>query len=148
VHAVRNAVDHGIETPEERSAAGKSMPANIYLRARVENADLVIELQDDGRGINWNKLAERAKQRGLPHHTQNELLEVLFMDGVSTRDEVSDLSGRGIGMGALRASCLALHGSVEVESQPGKGTLLRCRWDIARVEGLRWIQDAPQRQAS
>ena len=148
VHAVRNAVDHGLETPEERAAAGKSSTAQLTLRARVEAGEMLIELEDDGRGIQWEKLTERARQKGLPSQTRADLVESLFADGVSTRDEVSDLSGRGIGMGALRASCVALRGRVEIESTPGKGTILRCRWDLANAEGLRWLNAELQRQAS
>lgn len=137
-HAVRNAADHGLETAEERRAAGKPTPAQVTLQAKQEGAHLVIELRDDGRGIDWPGLERRARAQGLPSETRADLVSALFADGVSTRDEVSEHSGRGVGLGALRAACQALGGTVHIESQRGTGTTLRCRLPRAAT-----VQQAP-----
>lgn len=114
VHAVRNAVDHGIETAEERLEQHKSERGQLLLEAKLEGAELVIAIADDGRGIDWGVLEQKASARGLPTGSHDDLVAALFADGVSTATEVSDISGRGVGMGALRAACQALGGRVRV----------------------------------
>lgn len=125
VHAVRNAVDHGIEHADERLASGKGAQGNVALRTYEDKGRIVVEIADDGHGIDWSALAERAKAKGLPAGTADELMRALFADGVSTADNVTDLSGRGVGMGALLEGTRALGGDVVVQSSPGKGTMLR-----------------------
>lgn len=132
VHVIRNAVDHGIETPEERTSAGKAPEGTLTLRTQVEDDTFTISLSDDGRGINWNAVAAKAVRRGLPHQTQKDLIEALFADGVTTRDEVNEYSGRGIGMGVLREACRSRGGEIHVESQ-GKGTTVEFRFPRAAV---------------
>jgi two-component system chemotaxis sensor kinase CheA len=105
VHAVRNAVDHGIEDPAVRAAAGKPATAKITLTTRSTGDALVVEVRDDGGGIDWDAVRTTAERRGLPHGTRAELVEALFHDGVSTRSEVTQLSGRGVGLGAVRSAC-------------------------------------------
>ena len=128
VHAIRNAVDHGLEAPEARAAAGKSPTCQLWLRAREDAAGLAIEIADDGDGIDWQRLADFARARGIPADTREQLVEALFAEGVSTRDNVTDLSGRGVGMSALRAACRELGGQLTVESVPRRGTTLTFSW--------------------
>jgi len=125
VHAVRNAVDHGIELGDERRAKDKPAAGNLWLSAQHEEAGFVVELRDDGRGIDWAALAQKLRARGLRADTQAELEAALFVDGISTRSEVSETSGRGVGMGALRAAVEGLGGSVSVHSEPDLGTSMR-----------------------
>jgi two-component system chemotaxis sensor kinase CheA len=124
---VRNAIDHGAETSEARAAAGKPPVAKLGFFAEQRGADLVIEIQDDGQGIDWERIALKAREAQMPFETRAHLERALFSDGISSRDEVSETSGRGIGMGALKAACEGLGGSIEVESQRGVGTTLRFR---------------------
>jgi two-component system, chemotaxis family, sensor kinase CheA len=122
VHVVRNAVDHGLESAEERRAGGKSTVGTLRFSARTEEAHLVIELTDDGRGIDWERVRTRAQERGLPHTLESDLIEALFADGVSAAQAVTDVSGRGVGMSAVREAARALGGSVHVASTRGQGT--------------------------
>ncbi len=126
-HVLRNALDHGIELPEERIKAGK--PDHGHLRMAVtEAADadtVVLEISDDGRGIEWARLREKAMLAGLPCSTEADLIQALFADGMTTKDVVNEYSGRGVGMGAVRAACEALAGRIEIESSVAIGTKLR-----------------------
>jgi two-component system, chemotaxis family, sensor kinase CheA len=114
VHAVRNAVDHGIESAEERLRQHKSERGQLVLEARLDGGELVVAIADDGRGIDWRTLELKASAQGLPTGGHDDLVAALFADGVSTAAQVSDISGRGVGMGALRAACEALGGRVRV----------------------------------
>jgi two-component system, chemotaxis family, sensor kinase CheA len=125
IHAVRNAVDHGLESDEGRIAAGKPAQGRLVLRTYEEKDKLVVEIADDGRGIDWSTLAERAVSLGLPAKTPEDLERALFAEGVSTATSVTDVSGRGVGMSALLEGTRALGGDVLVQSTPGQGTLLR-----------------------
>lgn len=132
-HVIRNAVDHGIETAEERAAAGKSPEARVTLSACARDGEVVIEVSDDGRGINWSRVAARAQAAGLAHANRADLCAALLADGVSTRDEVSETSGRGVGLAAVRAACDALGGVIDIESAPGEGTRFRFVFPESRV---------------
>lgn len=135
VHAVRNALDHGLETPEVRLAAGKPAAGTLELAARRrEGHVLEISVRDDGRGIDWDAVRKAATARGVPARTPDELVAAMFSDGLSTRTAVSELSGRGVGLGALRRAVLDLGGTIEIESKPGRGTCLRFVFDERRVE--------------
>jgi two-component system chemotaxis sensor kinase CheA len=131
VHLVRNAADHGIEAPERRRAAGKSETGLITLRAEREGGSILIEILDDGAGIDAGRLKEKAVARGLLTAEQaaalprEAALELIFAPGLSTAAVVSDLSGRGVGMDVVRSNLAALGGTVSVESEPGQGTRLR-----------------------
>ncbi len=125
VHAVRNAIDHGVEPAAERLQVGKPEAARITLSARIENGLLTIEIRDDGRGVSWDRVRERANRLGLRSGTPDELAEALFADGISTKDEVSDLSGRGVGLSALRAAASTASGQVTIVSEPPGGTCVR-----------------------
>jgi two-component system chemotaxis sensor kinase CheA len=126
-HVVRNAVDHGLEVPHERRERGKPERGQLSLSTYVDGDDVVVSIADDGRGIDWEAVRARAAERGLPHATAADLERALFVDGLSTRSDVTETSGRGVGMGAVLAACRALGGRVEVESQPGRGTCFRFR---------------------
>jgi len=125
VHVVRNAIDHGIETADEREQAGKPPEANLVLRASVHAGYLQVEVSDDGAGIDWARLCASAQAQGMPCTTKDERVALLFADGVSSRDEVTELSGRGVGAAAVREAALSLGGAVEVDTLPGKGTTFR-----------------------
>lgn len=129
-HVVRNAVDHGFESVEDRRGKGKALRHTLLLRAELANDVLTFEVTDDGRGIDWNRIRESAKARGLPHGSQAELLAALCSDGVTTRAGVTDISGRGVGMAAFRRRVEALRGRLEVRSAPGAGTswFIRFPW--------------------
>jgi HPt (histidine-containing phosphotransfer) domain-containing protein/HAMP domain-containing protein/two-component sensor histidine kinase len=130
VHVVRNAVDHGLETPSERLSLGKPAHGTLVLKARVEGDQLTFEVTDDGRGIDWAAVAERAKELGLPHTTQTELVEALCADGVTTRTDADDVSGRGVGMASVRERVRSNGGRIEVRSAKGVGTswFMRFKW--------------------
>ncbi len=133
VHVVRNAVDHGLETREERLAAGKGAEGRVVLRTlRTEDA-LHIEIEDDGRGVNWDRLAQKAALLGLPASTHEDRVRAMFSDGVSTRDEASELSGRGVGAGAVLRECEGRGGSVVVRSELGKGTCFSFVFPVAEA---------------
>ncbi len=128
IHLVRNAIDHGIEPPEERLKAGKPEEGTIKLSAFQEGDRIIIAIEDDGRGINVEKVKKKAVEKGLitPEQAENmsdkEAYELLFMPGFSTADQVSEVSGRGVGMDVVASTIHNLRGTIEVESEPGKGT--------------------------
>ena len=117
IHFVRNSLDHGIETPEERLAAGKSEAGEIIFSFSLSEDELTVVMKDDGRGVNWKKMAEKD-----PSITSmEEALLKIVSGGLSTRDEVSDISGRGVGVSSIYASVLKMGGRSELESVEGKG---------------------------
>jgi chemotaxis protein histidine kinase CheA len=132
VHVVRNAVDHGLEPTSERLALGKPAHGSLGLKARVEGDVLTFEITDDGRGIDWLGVADKAKALGLPHGSQAELLDALCAEGVTTRGSASETSGRGVGMASFRDGVRALQGRLEVRSAKGVGTswFVRFRWPV------------------
>jgi two-component system chemotaxis sensor kinase CheA len=125
IHAVRNAVDHGLETGEERAARGKPEKGAIALRTYMRGECFVVEISDDGRGIDWTGVARKATSLGLPAKTEEDLRLALFHGGVSTAARVTDLSGRGVGMSAVSAAAESLGGEVEIETRGEHGTTLR-----------------------
>ncbi len=133
VHAIRNALDHGVEPSEDRLAAGKGPIARLTLRCWVDGDVLRVTVEDDGRGIDWRSVRAHAKSSGLPSETRTQLVEALFADGLTTRDEVTELSGRGVGLSAVREACRALGGDVEIESISGWGTSVRASVSLANV---------------
>lgn len=122
VHVMRNAVDHGLETPSEREELGKPAQGTMMLGAKVTASSVVIEVGDDGRGIDWETVALRARQCGLPSAEREDLVEALFSDGLSTRDAATATSGRGVGMAAFRQCVRAMGGTIAVQSTRGVGT--------------------------
>ncbi|MCG8421403.1 MAG: ATP-binding protein [Proteobacteria bacterium] len=143
VHVLRNAIDHGIETPAEREKLGKLERATITLRTVLDGDSFCIQIADNGRGIDWQAVREKAAYRCLPHESHSELVAALFVDGLSTRDGVSELSGRGVGMSALKAACEARGGVINVASTPGAGTTFTFTWSIHRVTVIDLYRDAP-----
>jgi two-component system chemotaxis sensor kinase CheA len=133
VHAVRNAVDHGIEGAEERAAAGKPALAQLSLTAAIEGGAMVIEISDDGRGVDWERVRELARVNGMLHATHEHLTSALFADGISTRDEVTEISGRGVGLSALRAAARAVGGTVTLVSAPNRGTTVRFSFPLDKL---------------
>jgi two-component system chemotaxis sensor kinase CheA len=132
-HAVRNSLDHGIEPPEEREAAGKDPEGTLKLRAVQEGSYVVIEVSDDGAGIAVEKVRAKAIERGLitPERAallaERELLQLIFLPGFSTAATVTNVSGRGVGMDVVRTNVEKIGGKVEIDSRAGKGTSLRLR---------------------
>ncbi|MGC2507488.1 MAG: chemotaxis protein CheA [Candidatus Acidiferrales bacterium] len=130
-HVVRNAADHGIEFAEERQAAGKPVRGTIRLNAYHDGDQVVIEISDDGRGLNREKIVRRAIQHGIISAedtlrlNDTEALQLVFAPGLSTADEITEISGRGVGLDVVKTALDELKGSVEIESEPGKGTTFR-----------------------
>jgi two-component system chemotaxis sensor kinase CheA len=124
IHVLRNALDHGIESPDLRGRLGKG-PARIALRTKLEEMNVVFECEDDGQGIDWDKIEARGRALGLPTATHDDLVALMMRDGVSTRDEATSMSGRGIGMAAVRDACEKLGGRVRVRSDKGRGTVMQ-----------------------
>jgi two-component system chemotaxis sensor kinase CheA len=140
-HMVRNAVHHGLEKEEVRRAAGKAAQGRITLRARHEGAEIVIEVEDDGAGIDRGRLLERARALGVATdalQAPQEIDDLIFVQGLSTAREVSGTSGRGVGMDVVRRHIDSLGGSVSVSSDPGAGTRIAIRMPLtlAIIEGL------------
>jgi two-component system chemotaxis sensor kinase CheA len=142
MHMIRNSVDHGIEPPEERIKAGKDATALVRLRAFHRSGHMVIEVSDDGRGINKKKVLERARKNGLIAATaqlnEAECHNLIFQPGFSTADKVSDVSGRGVGMDVVRKQIQKLRGSVDLDSIEGRGATfgLRLPLTLAIIDGL------------
>ena len=140
LHLVRNAVDHGLELPEERKAAGKEPCGTLVLRAFHEPGSLVVQLSDDGRGLRYERLKQKALALGLEPErmTVEELEELVFLPGLSTADKVTEVSGRGVGMDVVRRSVEALRGQVTLRSGEGQGTTvtLRVPLTLATIQGF------------
>jgi two-component system, chemotaxis family, sensor kinase CheA len=131
MHIVRNSLDHGLETPEERIAAGKPATGKLIIRAAQEADRVVIEIIDDGKGIDPVVIKQKAYEKGiideavLERISDQEAINLIFAAGLSTATVISDLSGRGVGMDVVRSAVEKINGSVVLESQPGKGTTIR-----------------------
>ncbi len=141
-HLVRNALDHGIETAEERLAAGKPAKGVLRLNAYHESGNVVIEVQDDGRGLNPERIRQKALEKGLLNANEQlddqALYQLIFAPGFSTADSISNLSGRGVGMDVVKRSIDALRGSIELDSVLGKGCCVRIRLPLtlAIIDGF------------
>lgn len=139
VHLIRNAVDHGIETPEEREAAGKPPTGHILLRAEQRQGEIYLMVQDDGRGIDAQRVVEKAVARGILSEDEAAALSpeaaynLLFQTGFSTRDTVSDISGRGVGLDVVRHAIERIGGSITVQSTPGRGTTFILRLPLTLI---------------
>ena len=140
-HLVRNSVDHGIETPAERLAAGKSEHGTLTLAASHQGSSIVIEVRDDGRGMNREKILSKARERGLDVSDQMadaDVWQLIFAPGFSTADVVTDVSGRGVGMDVVKRNIAALNGSVEIDSVQGVGmrVAVRLPLTLAIMDGM------------
>jgi len=131
VHLVRNSIDHGIETPEARRAAGKPETGVVNLNAYHQGGNIIIEIKDDGAGLNYEKILAKAIERGLVGENEDlpeeKVYELLFEPGFSTADVVSDVSGRGVGMDVVKRNIMALGGRVDVKSVSGEGSTFTIR---------------------
>jgi two-component system chemotaxis sensor kinase CheA len=133
LHIIRNAVDHGIETPEERKASGKNEEGLIYLRAFHQGNQMVIEVEDDGRGIDADKITEKAIQKGIiteedaKKMTAKDVVNLIFVSGFSTSENVTEVSGRGVGMDIVKDVVESLRGIIEINSEKGRGTIITLR---------------------
>ena len=128
MHLVRNSVDHGIETAEERISAGKAKKGKIILSARTEDRRVWICVEDDGKGLNRNKILEKAKRQGLlqfqkseNEYTDKEVYQLITVPGFSTKEEITEYSGRGVGMDVVVSNLQEINGSLDIESIPGQG---------------------------
>ncbi len=142
VHMVRNSLDHGLESRAERAATGKPEHGNVTLKAYHEGGNIVIELSDDGRGINPDKILAKAKKQGLVppngQPTKEEILNLIFLPGFSTAEKVTSVSGRGVGMDVVRRNIDKLRGKIEILSEVGQGSTFRIRLPLtmAIIDGL------------
>lgn len=142
VHMIRNSVDHGIELPDEREMAGKPRGGSIHLSAYQKSGNIVIEIEDDGRGLNTEKIREKAIQNGLVSQdevlSEKEIFYCIFHPGFSTASQVTKVSGRGVGMDVVKKGIEKLSGRIEIVSDPGKGTrfTLFLPLTLAIIEGM------------
>jgi two-component system, chemotaxis family, sensor kinase CheA len=140
-HLVRNSVDHGIENLADRAAAGKPAHGTITLSARHQGGSIVIEVRDDGRGLNRQRILEKAAEKGIPvsdRMSDQEVWQLIFAPGFSTADVVTDVSGRGVGMDVVKRNITALGGTVELDSSLGQGTRVSVRLPLtlAIMDGM------------
>jgi two-component system chemotaxis sensor kinase CheA len=133
IHLIRNAVDHGIESPDERERAGKPRTGTVSLHAFHEGNQIIIDIMDDGAGIDPHRLRKKAVEKGLKKQDEaerlsdDEALDLIFLSGFSTADVVTDISGRGFGMDIVRTTVESLKGRIQVRSRPGEGTTFTLR---------------------
>ena len=140
-HLIRNSLDHGIESPEKRVAAGKSPVGTITLKAYHQGGNIVIEVGDDGAGLPRQKILDKAREKGLPvsdQMTDQEVFHLIFEAGFSTAEQVTDVSGRGVGMDVVRRNIQAMGGRVEIDSMLGVGTRITVRLPLtlAILDGM------------
>ncbi|MHB9800761.1 chemotaxis protein CheA [Pseudomonas sp. MT3] len=140
-HIVRNSIDHGIETPAERLAAGKPAQGSVKLAASHQGGSVVVEISDDGRGLSRERILAKAREKGMAVHdgmADAEVWQLIFMPGFSTAETVTELSGRGVGMDVVRRNIQAMGGRIEIDSAAGLGTRLGIRLPLtlAILDGL------------
>ncbi|MFA5384371.1 MAG: chemotaxis protein CheA [Eubacteriales bacterium] len=143
VHLIRNAMDHGIEKPQERSAVGKPETGRLTIEAKHSLGEVWIIIEDDGKGLNRKEILLKGAERGLINDSDNDLKDeeiwkLIFEPGFSTAEQVSDISGRGVGMDVVKKNIEKLRGRVDVRSKPGKGTMfiIRIPLTLAIIEGM------------
>ena len=142
VHLIRNAIDHGIESPQARAVAGKPSKGRIKLTARHVGAEVLVTVSDDGRGLDRDRIRARAEEHGLvapgAKPTDSELFQVIFQPGFSTAAEVTNLSGRGVGLDVVKRAIDALRGAIDIDSNSSRGTrvTLRLPLTLAIIDGL------------
>jgi len=143
MHMIRNSIDHGIETPDERKSAGKPAAGAVHLEARNAGGEVWITIRDDGRGLNKERIFEKAKTAGLLYkpeeeYTDREIYSMIFLPGFSTKEAVTEFSGRGVGMDVVSRNIQALGGTIHVESAAGKGTtmIVKIPLTLAIIDGM------------
>jgi len=144
IHLIRNALDHGLETPDERLAAGKSRNGTVVLAAAHEGNQIVISIKDNGRGIDPDRVSRKALEKGLITEEQlatmgsREVLDLLFLPGFSTKEQATDLSGRGVGMDVVRTNIRKLNGIIEIKNDLGHGSefILKLPLTLAIIQSL------------
>lgn len=141
VHLVRNGIDHGVEKPDVRTAAGKPATGTVHLHAWHKGSSIIVEVSDDGGGLNRDRLVKKAREKGIVSSdavlTDREAYELIFAPGFSTADVATDVSGRGVGMDVVRRNIEALGGNVEIDSTPGRGSrfVINLPLTLAIVDG-------------
>jgi len=142
MHMIRNSMDHGIESPEKRAAAGKASIGTLNLRAYHQGGSIVVEIEDDGAGLNRDRIFNKAVERGLVSAgttlSDEEIFNFIFAAGFSTAEKITDVSGRGVGLDVVRRNIEGLRGCVNISSTPGKGTLFKITLPLtlAIIDGL------------
>ena len=142
VHMIRNAIDHGIEMPEDRKAKGKPEIGTVKLFAYHKGGNIVIEIKDDGQGLNKNKILKKAREKGLVSEeeelSETEIYQLIFKPGFSTAEKVTDVSGRGVGMDVVKKALEKLRGKVEIRTKIGKGTtfIIKLPLTLAIIDGI------------
>ena len=142
LHMIRNAGDHGVEAPAARAAAGKPAMATIHLRAYHQGGSIVLEVEDDGAGLDRKRILAKAVERGLvapsAELSDEEVFSLIFAPGFSTAEKITDISGRGVGLDVVRSNIERLHGRVDIASTPGRGTLFKITLPLtlAIIDGL------------
>ncbi len=142
LHMIRNSMDHGIEPAERRAAAGKAPVGTLQLRAYHQGGSIVVEIEDDGAGLDKERILQKAIERGLTtagvDHTDEEIFGFIFGAGFSTAEKVTDLSGRGVGLDVVRRNIERLRGRVDISSRPGQGTVFKITLPLtlAIIDGL------------
>ena len=143
MHIIRNSLDHGIELPEVRRDAGKDEQGIIALSAQNAGGEVLIRIEDDGAGMNRGKILQKAREKGLltkaeAEYTDQEIYSFIFAPGFSTKEQVTEFSGRGVGMDVVVSNLKALGGSITVDSTPGRGsvTIIRIPLTLAIIDGL------------
>jgi chemotaxis protein histidine kinase CheA len=132
-HVVRNAVDHGIETQAARREGRKPADARLRLATSVAGGELIVRVEDNGAGVDWESVRASAQLRGLPHATRADLTDALFTSGITTRNSVTRISGRGVGLASIRSYVAERGGRVTVESRPGQGTTFQFTFPLGEV---------------
>jgi len=142
LHMIRNSMDHGIESPEKRTAAGKTPMGTLHLRAYHQGGNIVVEIEDDGAGLDRNRIFQKAVERGLISPdaviSDEEVFNFIFAAGFSTAEKITEVSGRGVGLDVVRRNIEGLRGCVSISSTPGKGTLFKITLPLtlAIIDGL------------
>lgn len=144
IHLIRNAMDHGLESPDERVAAGKSRVGTLVLAAVHEGNQIIISIKDDGRGIDTERVGRKAVEKGLLSEeqlaamSQREMFDLIFLPGFSTKEKATDLSGRGVGMDVVKTNIKKLNGLIEIKSEKGQGSefILRLPLTLAIIQSL------------
>jgi len=139
IHLIRNSMDHGIELPDKREVVGKKRVGTIRVEARTEGDHVIVSISDDGAGIDPERIARKALEKGVVSAEQlrsmerREILELIFLPGFSTREAASDISGRGVGMDVVNTNLKKINGSVELDSTPGVGTCVTLKLPLTMV---------------